>query len=378
VQRLQGNGRDVTDDLDALHTALVERLDTTATIRDAFAAHPRHTFIPDMVWPDATGLPLHRTSDPERWTRLVYGSDAVTTQANDGGSGPRNEPSPSSSSPQVMADMIAAAGISEGMRVLEVGTGTGWNAAILASLVGEKGSVTGIEIDPGVAALARERLTGTGVTVRTAAEPPPEEVYDAVIATCAATRIPDGWFAAAEGAVLVLPWSPHPAAHSTPIVALTVREGRGSGSFVREAAFMRDRTQRPGDLPFPGLGQKPTPAADFPVGSVELIGSGMMTQLMLMMPGVRLGTGLRPFRGEPGRIVWMGAGPAWAYVWPDGSVTGGGDRALGEELGHAYRLLRGAGLPGLESFTLEADAGQGFCRVACAALGQHWDHPVSP
>jgi protein-L-isoaspartate O-methyltransferase len=362
----------VTDDLDALHTALVERLDTAAAIRDAFAAHPRHMFIPDMVRPDATGLPPHRTSDPGRWTRLVYGSDAVTTQADDGGPGPRNEPSSSSSALQVMADMIAAAGISEGMRVLEIGTGTGWNAAILNSLVGEKGSVTGIEITPGVAALARERLTGRGVIVRTAAEPPSEEVYDAVIATCAATRIPDGWFATAEGSVLVLPWSPHPAAHSTPIVALTMREGCGSGR------FMRDRTQRPGDLPFPGLGQQPTPAADFPVGSVELIGSGMMTQLMLMMPGGRLGTGLRPFRGEPGRIVWMGVGPAWAYVWPDGTVTGGGDRALGEELGHAYRLLRGAGLPGLESFDLESDAGQGSYRVACAALGQHWAHPVSP
>ncbi len=368
----------MTEDLNALHTALVERLDTTAAIRDAFAAHPRHLFVPDMVWPDATGLPLYRTADPERWARLVYGSDAVTTQANDGGSGPRNEPSSSSSAPQVMADMIAAAGITEGMRVLEIGTGTGWNAAILASLVGEKGSVTSIEIDPGVAALARERLTGTGVTVRTAADPPPEEVYDAVIATCAATWIPAGWLAAAEGAVLVLPWSPHPAAHSTPIVALTVREGHGSGPFVREAAFMRDRTQRPGDLPFPGLGQKPTPAADLPVGSVELISSGMMTQLMLMMPGVRLGTGLRPFQGEPGRIVWMGAGPAWAYVWPDGTVTGGGDRALGEELSQAYRLLREFGFPDLGSFALEAAPGQDSYRVACAVLGQHWGHPVSP
>ncbi|WP_201296840.1 MULTISPECIES: methyltransferase domain-containing protein [unclassified Nocardiopsis] len=367
----------MTDDLDALHTALVERLDTTATIRDAFAAHPRHLFIPDMVWPDATGLPLYRTADPDRWTRLVYGSDSVTTQANDGGSGPRNESSSSSSAPQVMADMIAAAGVDKGMRVLEIGTGTGWNAAILSSLVGEKGSVTSIEIDPGVAALARERLTGTGVTVRTAAEPPSGQVYDAVIATCAATRIPDGWFAAADGAVLVLPWSPHPAAHSTPIVALTVRENRGSGSFVREAAFMRDRTQRPGDLPFPGLGQKPAPAAALPVGSVELISSGMMTQLMFMMPGVRLGTGLRPFRGEPGRIVWMGAGSAWAYVWPDGTVTSGGDRALGEELGEAYRLLQGFGLPGLGSFTLEADPGQGAYRVTCAALGQHWEHPIA-
>jgi hypothetical protein len=78
----------VTRDLDALHAALVERIDTTPAIRGAFDAHPRHRFIPDMVWPDATGLPLYRTADPERWARLVYSTDAVTTQANDGGSGP--------------------------------------------------------------------------------------------------------------------------------------------------------------------------------------------------------------------------------------------------------------------------------------------------
>lgn len=78
----------------------MDRLDTDDAIRAAFAAHPRHRFIPDMVWPAATGLPLYRTADPERWVNLVYGSDAVTTQANDGGGGPRNEPSSSSSAPR--------------------------------------------------------------------------------------------------------------------------------------------------------------------------------------------------------------------------------------------------------------------------------------
>lgn len=367
----------MTGDLETLHAALVKRLDTDETIRAAFAVHPRHRFIPDMVWPDALGLPLHRASDPDRWARLVYGSDAVTTQANDGGSGPRNEPSSSSSAPQVMADMIATAKIDKGMRVLEIGTGTGWNAAILSSLVGEKGAVTSVEIDPGVAALARERLSGTDVTVRTADVPPTGEVFDAVIATCATTRIRESWSGAlAEGGSLVLPWSPHPAAHSTPIVALTKADGRLSGPFVREAAFMRDRGQRAGDLPFPGLGRPPTPAGTLPVGSVDLIGSGMMTPLLLMMPEVRLGTGVRPFQGGHGRIVWMGAGESWAYVWPDGSVTGEGERALGVELADAYRRLSDAGLPGLSAFSLEVGPDQGSYKVECALSGQHWNHPI--
>lgn len=370
----------MTDDLETLHAALVERLDTTDAIRAAFAAHPRHRFIPDLVWPDALSPPLLRTSDPARWTRLVYGGDAVTTQANDGGPGPRNEPSSSSSAPQVMADMIRAAGVGPGMRVLEIGTGTGWNAAILSSLVGPTGRVTSVEIDPRIAALARERLTGTGATVRTAAMPPAGESFDAVIATCAVTRVPQPWLdAAVEDARIVLPWSPHPAAHSTPIVALN-RTGKtgASGPFVREAAFMRDRTQRPGKLRFPGLGRTPATRDRFPLGSVELIGSGMMTQLLLMTPARRLGTGVRPFQGGHGRIVWMGDGEAWAYVWPDGTVTGDGDSSLAADLATAYRDLSDAGLPGLDTFSLDTDGGRDFCRVTSTALGGHWDHPTDP
>ncbi|GHD32166.1 hypothetical protein GCM10007147_35410 [Nocardiopsis kunsanensis] len=72
----------------------------------------------------------------------------------------------------------------------------------------------------------------------------------------------------------------------------------------------------------------------------------------------------------------MGAGPSWAYLWPDGTVTGGGERDLGEELAAAYRLLREDGLPGLESFVLEADLEHGVYRVVCEPLGRYWDHPV--
>lgn len=255
----------MTGDLDALHAGLVEGLDTGERIRAAFAAHPRHRFIPDLIWPDALSLPLIRSDAPERWARIVYTDDAVTTQANDGGGGPRNDPSSSSSAPKIMVDMIAAAGVEEGMRVLEIGTGTGWNAAILSTLVGDKGSVTSVEIDSGIADAARRRLTGTGVRVLTAALPPGDDVYDAVIATCAVPRVPAEWLdAAAHSASIVLPWSPDAASHSTPITALTKESAtRASGPFVREAAFMRDRSQRPGDVPFPGLGRTPIESLTF-------------------------------------------------------------------------------------------------------------------
>ena len=227
--------------------------------------------------------------------------------------------------------------------------------------------------------MARQSLKATGVEVRTAAQPPPGPAYDAVIATCAVTRIPATWLdACREGGAIILPWSPHPASQSTPIVAMHKNETVSAGPFVREGAFMLDRTQRPGELRFPGLGQAPTHSADFPASSIDLINSGVLTQLMLMLPGVRLGTGVRPFQGGHGRIVWMGAKEAWAYIWPDGTVTSAGQCPLQESAARAYRLLEETGFPGIDAFTLNVSPDRASYRVACLSSGQVWHHPVAP
>ncbi|MFL1427338.1 MULTISPECIES: protein-L-isoaspartate O-methyltransferase family protein [unclassified Nocardiopsis] len=364
-----------------MHRRLVAGLETSDAIRAAFADHPRHRFIPDMIWPSATGLPLYRTADPERWARIVYTQDAVTIQANDGGAGPRNEPSSSSSAPQLMADMIAAARVEPGMRVLEIGTGSGWNAAVLASLVGPTGQVTTVEIDPGVAARARARLEGSGVRVATGALPPPGSgTFDAVIATCAVSRVPPEWLArVGPGAVVVTPWAASSDWQRTPVAALVKgEEGRASGPFVCDAMFMHDRTQRVPDGDFPGLGHRPEATSVLPFTSAHVVEHNVLTPLMLMLPGVRVGLGLRPFNGGHGRIVYLGASDgSWAYLWPDGSVTGGGTLPLAERLGDAHRRLSEAGLPGLAEFSLEVGPPGEAYRVRAGSLGT-WEHPPRP
>ncbi|SHJ45942.1 Protein-L-isoaspartate O-methyltransferase [Nocardiopsis flavescens] len=360
--------------LDDMHERLVSSLETSEAIRAAFADHPRHRFIPDLVWPSTTGLPLFRTADPERWARIVYAQDAVTIQANDGGAGPRNEPSSSSSAPQLMADMIAVARVEPGMHVLEVGTGSGWNAAVLAALVGPTGQVTSLEIDPDVAAHARVRLEGTGVRLITGALPPGTGAYDAVIATCAVSRVPSEWLASARpGAVVVTPWAASSDWQRTPVAAL-VRgpDGTATGPFVCDAMFMHDRTQRVPDGDFPGLGRRPEATSVLPFTSGEVVEHGLLTRLMLMLPGIRVGLGVRPFNGGHGRIVYLGASDgSWVYLWPDGSATGGGPSPLAERLHEAHRRLSEAGMPGLEEFSLTVDA---TCRVTSASLGV-WEHP---
>ena len=122
------------------HAAFAERLRDSAAapepILDAFARVPRHLFLP--------GVPLD----------AVYADDAVVTR-DDGG-----VPTSSSSQPSLMARMLDQLQVEPGHRVLEVGTGTGYNAALLAAL---GAAVTTVELQPEVAAAAVEHLRAAGV-----------------------------------------------------------------------------------------------------------------------------------------------------------------------------------------------------------------------
>lgn len=108
-------------------------------LEEAFRAVPRHLFLP--------GVPLE----------AVYSGRAIPTHY-----GPDGLPLSSSSEPGIMAVMLEQLQPSRGDRVLEIGAGTGYNAAILASLVGAEGAVTTIDIGPEVAREARENLDRAG------------------------------------------------------------------------------------------------------------------------------------------------------------------------------------------------------------------------
>jgi protein-L-isoaspartate O-methyltransferase len=106
--------------------------------RDAFAAVPREAFVPFYFEP-CRGRPGWRLVEgtPE-WREGVYLDDALVTQLNGSddaiGVARRGEtvegtPTSSSSAPSLMAAMLAALDVHDGHRVLEIGTGTGYNAS---------------------------------------------------------------------------------------------------------------------------------------------------------------------------------------------------------------------------------------------------------
>ncbi|MCD0448258.1 methyltransferase domain-containing protein [Actinocorallia sp. API 0066] len=142
--------------------------------------------------------------------------------------------------------MIEALELEPGMRVLEIGTGTGYNAACLAAYGAE---VVSVEIDGGIAERARCALRDAGfpdVVVLTgdgelgAAEHAP---FDRVIATAAAHTVPYPWVRQTkDGGRIIVPYTGDGCQYG--LLALDVRDGEAAGQVVGDAAFMPLRGQR--------------------------------------------------------------------------------------------------------------------------------------
>jgi protein-L-isoaspartate(D-aspartate) O-methyltransferase len=128
-----------------LHQALIdsqvrEGNISSPAVEAAFRAVPRHLFLP--------GVPLEE----------VYRDQAIMTKYLNG----TRIPISSSSQPAIMAIMLEQLQLEPGQRVLEIGAGTGYNAALMAHIVGEKGLVVSIDIDEDTVEMARAHLAAAG------------------------------------------------------------------------------------------------------------------------------------------------------------------------------------------------------------------------
>jgi protein-L-isoaspartate O-methyltransferase len=121
-------------------------------LRQAFLTVPRHLLVPTHI----------TQVEPAEWreqdaSALVYQDCALITKLSSG-----RLPSSSSSAPSLMAEMLEALDLAPGLRVLEIGTGTGYNAALLSEIVGTAGQVVSVDIDGSLVELAQLRLTNAG------------------------------------------------------------------------------------------------------------------------------------------------------------------------------------------------------------------------
>ncbi|MDI5968174.1 methyltransferase domain-containing protein [Streptomyces sp. SL13] len=222
----------------------------------AWAAVPRGAFLPDLMWPydmdTGASRPVDRLADPADWERQAYANVPVTIQWDDGqhaGPGPGRVATSSASMPSVVARMLADLDVFAGARVLEIGTGTGWNAALLAARLGE-GHVVTVEVDPAVAAAAREALDRAGLSPEAVCGDgrdgwPAGAPYDRVIVTAGVRQVPSAWREQTRpGGLILAPWGTHYSPEDA-LVRLTVSgDGSASGPFLRPLEFMKLRSQR--------------------------------------------------------------------------------------------------------------------------------------
>ena len=191
---------------------LADRLADEGHIRSrewhrVFCAVPRHVFVPwffeqaDMYrWTRVDGAdPAQRY----RWLAAVYSNTTLVTALVDlmlpaeHGGGVWPIAVSSSTVPSLMVQMLEDLDVYDGQRVLEIGTGTGYHAALLSERLGER-NVFSVDLRPDLIEAARTRLDRAGyrptlVAADGAAGLPEHGPYDRIIATCCVEHVPPAW-----------------------------------------------------------------------------------------------------------------------------------------------------------------------------------------
>ncbi len=298
------------------------------------------------AWNGSHWVAVDRSQAPERWAAEVYRGPyhSTVTQIKDG------LPSSSLSCSSVVADMLDSLMAEPGHQVLELGTGTGWNAALLALRVGP-GRVTSAEVDPQLAAEARGRLEAAGLDVAVhvgdgALGWAPGAPYDRLIATYAVETVPWEWVRQTRpGGRIVTPWG------RLGHIALTVADdGRSASGWVQGlGTFMPSRgvdqglelnqVRRRGGGRTEGL---------FPRSATALHDANLLFALRVLVPDIRVST-------AGGAVAWLHDGhSSWASLTDheDGRTTfvQGGPLRLLDELARGWAEWERAGQPSLFDF----------------------------
>ncbi len=174
-----------------LREAMVSRLERAGLLRRpglaaAMRAVPRHRFLP--------GLPLADAYEDRAIATKSCGGDVLS----------------SISQPAMLAQMLGLLAADPGDRILEIGTGSGYFAALL-SVVAAPGPVTTVELDAELAAAARARLAelgyaGVEVVAGDGSAPPAGPPYDRVVVSARADDVAAAWWSSIrEGGRLVVP-----------------------------------------------------------------------------------------------------------------------------------------------------------------------------
>lgn len=339
---------------------LADQLVASGDIQDerwhaAVAAVPRHLLVPTAYEQDQSGrwTPWSTVDDLDR----VYSPETLVTDID-----PAGLAVSSSTKPDLMARMLEVLDARPGHRVLEIGTGTGYNAGLLAHALGDE-HVYSVDVDPELVGAARARLAAAGYRPTLAAADgagglPEHGPYDRIIATCSVPRVPWAWAQqlADDGVVLT---DLKVALSAGNLVRLTRGlDGTLVGRFTRRwAGFMAMRHPDRPTIPVPDGGQRDS--ARTRRSAMELVRVWETPTLWflvnLLAPGpIGFGLTMDAATRRPTGASYRSGDGSWCTVTERGDVAEGGPRSLWEDVERAFELWRDVGEPGWGRFGLTA------------------------
>lgn len=353
----------------------------TLAWREVFERTWRHPYVPSFY--PKLDAPCLLCIDPDRraeWLAAVYSDDTLVTKVVQlpmiRELRPATYPTWTSSStlPSLVLTMLEALNVASDSRVLEIGTGSGYNAALLCERLGSS-RVTSVDIDLELVELAQERLAANGYTPTLAAVDGadgyrPGAPYDRIIATCAVPAVPLAWLEqAAPGAVIV---SDVRGPIGGTVARLTVDAGGvASGRFLPLcASFMWLRHTAESTPP-----QSPPWSDDDPVESASTVDPMLLRQssefcfvVQWHLPDTTWG----PINQDGAGGVQLTASDgsrAAARSTADGVlVHQNGPRRLWDQVEKAYAFWHNAGKPSYDRFGITATGTEQYV---------WYDHPSS-
>ena len=346
---------------------------TSSDWREAFHAAPRHLFIPERAWAEPNspepGFVIDRSIDEAAWWDAAYSDNAIITQRDDGATDVAEDgvPTSSCSAPATVVEFLEALRPEDCNRVLEVGTGTGWTAGLIAHRVGE-GNVVSVEVDAGVSERAAKNLAAAGLAPRLVVRDgtlgfPGAAPFDRVHVAVGVAEIPYAWVEQSRpGGVIVAPYMP---GYGFGWFARlhVVGDGTAVGRFPGMAGYMMLRSQRPARGPAGEFVHGDFVESTTRLDPRRVEGDSYSADLAIsaMVPGVQT----RLYHGEGDEAdectFWIlerdARDGSWAsvdYIPGDAEfvVQQHGERRLWDEVEAAYLRWLSWGRPGQDRFGL--------------------------
>lgn len=352
--------------------------------RAAVESVPREIFVPDyfrfqpMTDKPAAWYPVH-ADGCEGALAEIYSDDSLVTQLDgtrrpgDVGGPVTGTPTSSATMPSLVVRMWEHLLVDDGNEVLEIGTGSGYSAALGCARLGDD-LITSVDVDDSLTAAAGHALATAGYKPRLgtldavrAVPEPTRNGYDRVIATCALRGVPRSWIARAGALILVTltGWL-----DASALVRLEVTgEGYAAGHLLDDpATFMPARVHAA-----PGISEI-SATADNEETRATTLEPGSQSEriprllMQLAVPGVQ--HAISGLDDEPIDYFVDVTDGSYAIL-AGGEVRQGGPNRIWDNFEHSIDVWREAGAPDITAFAVQIDPDGEF-----VALGDHrWRLP---